>query len=239
MSDTNEGVSQCRAGEAAARAHDARAEAELRQQIVDAVLEMERLDINQGTSGNVSVRWRDGLLITPSGVPCAALTRDRIVWMPLDVREDDPLFEAHGPSSEWRFHRDILRARPDVSAVVHTHSNAATALAIHGRGIPAHHYMVAAAGGNSIRCAPYATFGGQALSDHALEALRDRLACLLAHHGVIALGRDLARALWLANEVEVLAKQYLLACQLGEPPLLSDAQMDEVIEKFKGYGLRK
>jgi L-fuculose-phosphate aldolase len=239
MSETNEGGSQRRAGEAAAYARDARAEAELRQQIVDTALEMERLDINQGTSGNVSARWRDGLLITPSGVPCAALTRDRIVWMPLDVREDDPLFEAHRPSSEWRFHRDVLRARPDVSAVVHTHSNAATALAIHGRGIPAHHYMVAAAGGNSIRCAPYATFGSQALSDHALEALRDRLACLLAHHGVIALGRDLARALWLANEVEVLAKQYLLACQLGEPPLLSDAQMDEVIERFKGYGPRK
>ena len=239
MSDTNEGAGQHRAGEAAARARAARAEAELRQQIVDTVREMERLGINQGTSGNVSARWRDGLLITPSGVPCAALTRDRIVWMALDVREDDPFFEAHGPSSEWRVHRDILCARPDVSAVVHTHSNAATALAIHGRGIPAHHYMVAAAGGNSIRCAPYATFGGQALSDHALEALRDRLACLLAHHGVIALGRDLARALWLANEVEVLAKQYLLACQLGEPPLLSDAQMDEVVEKFKDYGPRK
>ena len=239
MSDTNEGDSQRRAGEAAARARVARAEAELRQQIVDTVLEMERLGINQGTSGNLSARRRDGLLITPSGVPCAALTRDRIVWMPLDVREDDPLFEAYRPSSELRFHRDILRARADVGAVVHTHSNAATALAIHGRGIPAHHYMVAAAGGNSIRCAPYATFGSQALSDHALEALRDRLACLLAHHGVIALGRDLARTLWLANEVEVLAKQYLLACQLGEPPVLSDAQMDEVIERFKGYGPRK
>ncbi|MFC6140491.1 class II aldolase/adducin family protein [Paraburkholderia silvatlantica] len=211
----------------------------MRQQIVDIACEMERLGINQGTSGNVSARWHDGLLITPSGVPSAALARERIVWMPLDVRDDDPLFEAQRPSSEWRFHRDILRARADVNAVVHTHSQAATALAIHGRGIPAHHYMVAAAGGNSIRCAPYATFGSQALSDHALEALRERLACLLAHHGVIALGRDLARALWLANEVEVLAKQYLLACQLGEPPLLSDAQMEEVIEKFKGYGPRK
>jgi L-fuculose-phosphate aldolase len=218
---------------------DALTEAGLRQQIVDTTREMERLGINQGTSGNVSARWRDGLLITPSGVPSQALTPERIVWMPLDVAEDDPLFEAQRPSSEWRFHRDILRGRPDSNAVVHTHSHAATALAIHSRGIPAHHYMVAAAGGNSIRCARYATFGSQALSDHALEALRDRLACLLAHHGVIALGRDLARALWLANEVEVLAKQYLLACQLGEPPLLSDAQMEEVIEKFKGYGPRK
>jgi L-fuculose-phosphate aldolase len=218
---------------------DAPTEAGLRQQIVETTREMERLGINQGTSGNVSARWRDGLLVTPSGVPSAALTPERIVWMPLDVSEDDPLFEAQRPSSEWRFHRDILRARPDANAVVHTHSHAATALAIHSRGIPAHHYMVAAAGGNSIRCAQYATFGSQALSDHALEALRDRQACLLAHHGVIALGRDLARALWLANEVEVLAKQYLLACQLGEPPLLSDAQMEEVIEKFKGYGPRK
>ena len=218
---------------------DAPTEAGLRQQIVETTREMERLGINQGTSGNVSARWRDGLLVTPSGVPSAALTPERIVWMPLDVSEDDPLFEAQRPSSEWRFHRDILRARPDANAVVHTHSHAATALAIHSRGIPAHHYMVAAAGGNSIRCAQYATFGSQALSDHALEALRDRQACLLAHHGVIALGRDLARALWLANEVEVLAKQYLLACQLGEPPLLSDAQMEEVIEMFKGYGPRK
>jgi L-fuculose-phosphate aldolase len=218
---------------------EARTEAALREAIIHTSREMERLGINQGTSGNVSARWNDGLLITPSGVPSSALTAGRIVFMPLDVRDDDPLFDAQRPSSEWRFHRDILRARNDVSAVVHTHSQAATALAIHSRGIPAHHYMVAAAGGNSIRCAAYATFGSQALSDHALEALRDRLACLLAHHGVIALGRDLARALWLANEVEVLAKQYLLACQLGEPPLLSDAQMDEVIEKFKGYGPRK
>jgi L-fuculose-phosphate aldolase len=147
------------------------------------------------------------------------------------------LFATQRPSSEWRFHRDILRARPETGAVVHTHSNAATALSIHGRGIPAHHYMIAAAGGNSIRCAPYATFGSQALSDHAIDALRERTACLLAHHGVIALGVDLERALWLANEVEVLARQYLLASQLGEPPLLSDAQMEEVIERFSGYGL--
>ncbi|WP_042338710.1 class II aldolase/adducin family protein [Paraburkholderia ferrariae] len=228
-----------RAGEAAVRAREVREEAALRQQIVDTVCEMEHLGINQGTSGNVSARWCEGLLITPSGVPSADLTRERIVWMPLDVRDDNPLFEAQRPSSEWRFHRDILSARLDVNAVVHTHSSAATALAIHGRGIPAHHYMVAAAGGNSIRCAPYAIFGSQALSDRALEALRHRFACLLAHHGVIALGPDLSRALWLANEVEVLAKQYLLACQLGEPPLLTDAQMSEVIEKFKGYGPRK
>ena len=214
-------------------------ETALRRQVIDTALAMGRLGINQGTSGNVSARWSDGLLITPSGVPYDALTPERIVWMPLDVRDDDPLFAARRPSSEWRIHRDVLRSRPEIGAVVHTHSNAATALSIHGRGIPAHHYMVAAAGGNSIRCAPYATFGSQALSDHAIDALRGRSACLLAHHGVLALGANLERALWLANEVEVLARQYLLAAQLGEPPLLSDAQMDEVIERFKGYGLHR
>jgi L-fuculose-phosphate aldolase len=217
----------------------ASAEAALRNEIIETARAMVRLGINQGTSGNVSARWQNGLLITPSGVPCSDLRPDAIVWLPLDVADDADVFRNHRPSSEWRFHRDILRNRTDINAVVHTHSNAATALAIHSRGIPAHHYMVAVAGGNSIRCAPYATFGTQALSDHAITALRDRTACLLAHHGVIALGRNLERALWLANEVEVLAHQYLLASQLGPPPTLSDAQMSEVIERFKGYGLRQ
>jgi L-fuculose-phosphate aldolase len=215
-----------------------REEAALRAGIVETAREMERLGINQGTSGNVSARCRDGLLVTPSGVPSAHLTPQSIVFLPIHVDDASPLFAERRPSSEWRFHRDILQARPEVGAVVHTHSNAATALSIHTRDIPAHHYMIAAAGGNSIRCAPYATFGSQALSDHAMHALRDRTACLLAHHGVIALGATLARALWLANEVEVLAKQYLLACQLGTPPVLSDEAIDEVVEKFRHYGLR-
>jgi L-fuculose-phosphate aldolase len=214
-------------------------ETALRRQIIETALEMQRLGINQGTSGNISARWQDGLLITPSGVPYAELQTQDIVWLPLDVADDATAFEQSRPSTEWRFHRDILRSRPEINAVVHTHSNAATALAIHSRDIPAHHYMVAAAGGNSIRCAPYATFGSQALSEHAITALKDRTACLLAHHGVIAIGHDLARALWLANEVEVLAQQYLLACQIGTPPVLSDEAINEVIEKFKGYGLRK
>ena len=215
------------------------AETTLRREVIETALEMERLGINQGTSGNISARWRDGLLITPSGVPYAELQTQDIVWLPLDVSDDAAVFEQSRPSTEWRFHRDILRSRPEINAVVHTHSNAATAMAIHGRDIPAHHYMVAVAGGNSIRCAPYATFGSQALSMHAITALKDRTACLLAHHGVIAIGHDLARALWLANEVEVLAQQYLLACQLGTPPVLSDEAISEVIEKFRGYGLRK
>ncbi|WP_118180496.1 class II aldolase/adducin family protein [Paraburkholderia phosphatilytica] len=211
----------------------------LRDAIVHTALEMERLGINQGTSGNVSARCGDAFLVTPSGVPANALTSDAIVLLPFDVDENALVLAERRPSSEWRMHRDILRARDDVDAVVHTHSLAATAMAIHGREIPAHHYMVAIAGGNSIRCAPYATFGTQALSDHALVALRERYACLLAHHGVIAIGRDLARALWIASEVEVLAKQYLLASQLGTPPLLSDDEMAEVVQKFKGYGLRR
>lgn len=210
----------------------------LREQIVDTAREMERLGINQGTSGNVSTRWLDGFLITPSGVPAAKLQAESIVWLPMDIQEPSALIDAGRPSSEWRFHRDILQSRPDAHAVVHTHSTAATALAIHARDMPAHHYMVAAAGGNSIRCAPYATFGSQALSDHALAALAGRSACLLAHHGVIALGRDLGRALWLAHEVEVLAKQYLLACQLGTPPVLPDEEMQVVVEKFRNYGPR-
>ena len=214
-------------------------EAALRAEIVHTAHEMERLGINQGTSGNVSARFNEGLLITPSGVPASALTADEIVRLPFDVEADAPVFAQNRPSTEWRFHRDILRARAEIGAVVHTHSSAATAIAIHGRDIPAHHYMVAAAGGNSIRCAPYATFGSQALSDYALEALKDRTACLLAHHGVIALGRDLAKALWLANEVEVLAKQYLLASQLGTPPVLSDDEIAEVVKKFSNYGLRR
>jgi L-fuculose-phosphate aldolase len=210
----------------------------LRRGIVETACEMERLGINQGTSGNVSARFVDGLLITPSGVPARELSEENIVFLRLDVQDDDEVFRIARPSSEWRIHRDILRERGDMHAVVHTHSSAATALAIQCRDIPAVHYMVAAAGGRSIRCAPYAVFGSQRLSDHALTALAGHRACLLAHHGVIALGVDLARALWLAHEVEVLAKQYLLALQLGTPPVLSDEQMDEVLEKFKTYGRR-
>ncbi|MDR5767160.1 class II aldolase/adducin family protein [Caballeronia sp. LZ028] len=213
-------------------------ESALRRAIVDTSLEMERLGINQGTSGNVSARYRDGFLVTPSGVSARELDEQQIVWLPLDVTDDADILRIARPSSEWRIHRDILRARGDIHAVVHTHSIAATALAIHGRDIPALHYMVAAAGGKSIRCAPSAIFGSQALSDHALAALDERRACLLAHHGVIALGTDLSRAVWLAHEVEVLAKQYLLALQIGAPPLLSDQQMEEVLEKFKTYGKR-
>lgn len=140
------------------------------------------------------------------------------------------------PSSEWRFHRDILAARSQIGAVIHTHSRYATALACLNREIPPFHYMVAAAGGDTIRCAPYALFGSQYLSDLALQALENRKACLLGNHGMIALGNDLADALAVAVEVESLCEQYWSALQVGEPNILSDRQMQEVLEKFEGYG---
>jgi L-fuculose-phosphate aldolase len=207
----------------------------LRRQIVATCRQMNALGINQGTSGNVSAQVRGGLLITPSGVPYDALAPAGIVAL----APDGSVRGAGKPSSEWRFHVDILAARPDVGAIVHTHSNHATALACLRREIPAFHYMVAAAGGDTIRCARYATFGTQALSDHALAALDGRRACLLANHGVIATGRDLAAALALAVEVETLAHQYLLALQVGTPTILGKAEMRRVIEKFKAYGPAK
>lgn len=207
----------------------------LRQAIVETARRMNALGINQGMSGNVSVRAPDdkagGFLITPSGVAYDAMTADDVVAMSADGEAE------HGtPSSEWRFHHDIYARRPDARAVVHTHSTHATTLACLGRGIPAFHYMIAVAGGADVRCAPYATFGTQALSDHALAALKGRKACLLANHGLIALGDSLPDALRVAEEVEVLAGQYWRALQIGEPVILSDNEMKTVLEKFKSYG---
>mgnify|MGYP000851183532 CR=1 FL=1 len=188
--------------------------------------------LNKGTSGNVSVRSPHGFLVTPSGVPVEALSVDGMVHMQWDGNAEPN----KKPSSEWRFHRDILQARDDVNAVVHTHSMFATTLACLHREIPAFHYMIAVAGGVNIRCAPYALFGSQALSDVALIALQGRKACLLANHGMIALGRDLAEAFSMAVEVENLAEQYWRALQLGTPYILSEAEMRAVFAQFKGYG---
>ena len=208
---------------------------DLRQAVIDTARRMNALGINQGTSGNVSVRTGKGFLITPSGVPYDDLTPEAIVEMDFDTSADGGHEGPHRPSSEWRFHRDILAARPELGAIVHTHSPHATTLACLGRGIPAFHYMVAVAGGASIRCAPYATFGTQALSDRALAALAGRKACLLANHGMIATDQSLDAALALAVEVEALAGQYWRALQIGEPNLLSDEEMAVVLEKFKTY----
>jgi L-fuculose-phosphate aldolase len=209
-------------------------EQSLRREIIATCLRMNHEGINQGTSGNVSARWRDGMLISPSGIPYEELEDADVVFVAGDGHHD----AGAQPSSEWRFHLAILHSRPEVGAVVHTHSIHATALAMRGMEIPAAHYMIAAAGGANIRCAPYATFGTRELADLALQALEARSACLLANHGVIATGPNLRKALWLAGEVEVLARQYILSLMLGGPNLLSDTEVARVVERFKDYGLR-
>ena len=208
------------------------AEREARRALIDACLAMEAKRINQGTAGNVSRRWGDGILITPTAMAYDSLETDDIVWICFDGKVKG----RRKPSSEWRFHLDILRSRPDDHAVVHAHPDACTALAIMGRGIPAIHYMIAAAGGPDIRCAGYATYGTAELSELAVAALEERNACLLAHHGMIAVGHSVERALWLAVEVETLARQYLECLKLGEPPVLPGGEIARVVERFKSYG---
>jgi L-fuculose-phosphate aldolase len=205
---------------------------EKRQSIIDACLRMNVLGINQGTSGNISLRHGDGMLVTPTSTPYEAMKPEQIVYMHLDGNHDP----AQRPSSEWRFHRDILKARPEVQAIVHAHPPYSTMLAIMGMEIPPVHYMVAVAGGDTIRCAPYATFGTQELSEHAVRALEGRMACLLAHHGMIAVGPSLSKAMWLAVEVETLARQYHGCLQIGTPPLLPTEEIEKVRVRMAGYG---
>jgi len=208
-------------------AHDA-----LRRKLIDVTREMTRLGLNQGRSGNVSVRAGRGFLVTPTGMDEAALKPADIVEMDFDGTSRG----RRAPSSEWRFHGDILGARPEFGAVLHGHPPHGTALACLRKPIPAFHYMVAVAGGDDIRCGAYATFGTQALSRHALAALHGRKACLLANHGMIACGETLDVALALAQEVEALARQYLLALAAGKPKILPAKEMAKVIRLFKSYG---
>lgn len=209
-------------------------ERELRRGMVEAAQKLTAQGLNGTTSGNIGVRLAQSFLVTPSGVACHELLPEAMVEMDFS----GATVGAGKPSSEWRIHRDILVARPEIGAIVHTHSRYASSLACLRRDIPAFHYMIAVAGGDSIRCAPYAIFGSQELSTLALLALENRKACLLANHGVIALGVDLADALALALEVESLCQQYWCALQLGAPHLLSEPQMQAVLEKFKTYGRR-
>jgi L-fuculose-phosphate aldolase len=208
----------------------------LREAVIATALAMNAAGINRGKSGNVSARWRDaafdGFLITPTGVPYAQTAPEQIVAMTLNGGAQGTAL----PSSEWRFHRDLYAVRADAGAIVHTHAPFATTLACMHRGIPPFHYMIAVAGGRDIRCADYATFGTQELSDLAIEALAGRHACLLANHGMIAIGPSLEQALALAVEVETLAEMYWRALQIGEPVQLSDGEMDVVLEKFRTYG---
>ena len=213
--------------------HGTLPEENLREAVVAACRDLARRGLTHGTSGNISVRRDEqGFFVSPTGMAYDVLEPDDVPLMDLDGR----WFGRRRPSSEWRFHRDIFKSRDDVRAVVHTHSQNATALACTARGIPAFHYMVAVAGGHDIRCAPYYTFGTQELSEAALAALDGRRACLLANHGVIAVGADLPAALALAGEVENLATQYCAALAVGDVRILNEEEMRCVIEKFRTYG---
>jgi len=214
-----------------------RDERALRANIVAKARWMNAIGLNQGTSGNISARYKDLLLITPSATPYEAMTPESIAAMPLNGEYgawSGPL----KPSTEWRFHFDITKARPDVGAIVHTHSTYATVLAIARKEIPACHYMMAAFGGTTVRCSGYARYGTKELSELALHALEGRNGCLLANHGMIALGSNLDKAMWLAVELETIAKQYYLALALGQPFILSEEQIAETLQGFSTYGLQ-
>ena len=211
-------------------------EAALRQAIVAAAQQMNAVGINQGTSGNISARCGERMLITPSATPYEDMRPEQLASVKL---EGGSWTGPMKPSTEWRFHLDILRGRPEAGAVVHTHATYCTTLAILRRGIPAVHYMMAAFGGTDIRCAPYATFGTAELAAHALAALEGRSACLLANHGMIVVGPSLARAMWLAVELETIAKQYYLSLQIGTPVILTDTEMADAAKSFSGYGLQE
>jgi L-fuculose-phosphate aldolase len=205
-----------------------------RKSMVETCRKMNASGINQGTAGNLSLRVASGFLITPSSLPYDVMKPEDIVEMAFDGS-----YVGRRPSSEWRFHRDILKARTDIDVVLHCHSIYATTLAVHHKTIPSFHYMTGVAGGNTIRCARYATFGTQVLSDAAIEALEGRLACLLGQHGQISLGKNLESALWLATEVETISRLYVQALTLGEPPILSDEEMERVIAQMQrmSYGM--
>ena len=204
-----------------------------RRQLIETALEMNTSGINQGTAGNLSTRHEGGMLITPSGMAYASLNTSDIVFV-------DASGAHHGvrlPSSEWRIHHDLYQARPDAMAILHAHPTDCAALACLHLAIPAFHYMVAVAGGHDIRCAPYATFGTQELSDNVLEALHERKACLMANHGVICLADGLGGALSLAIEVEHLARTYRHCLAVGQPVVLDEEEMDRVLLKFRSYGV--
>lgn len=208
---------------------------ELAQKIIDTCLEMTRLGLNQGTAGNVSVRYRDGMLITPTGKPYHLMRPEDIVY----VSDNGKHEEGKLPSSEWQFHLAVYHARPEAKAVVHNHSINCAGLSILEKPIPAIHYMVAVGGTDHIPCIPYATFGTQELAAYVAEGIRESKAILLAHHGLISCGENLDKALWLAQEVEVLASWYLKLLATGlEIPLLTKEQMQVVLRKFDSYGLR-
>jgi len=207
---------------------------ELRRQLIETAQTMNVSGLNQGTSGNLSVRCDDGMLITPSGMDYAILVEDDIVWMGFDGACQGRC----KPSSEWRFHAAIYAHRAEAGAILHAHPVNCAALACQGDGIPAFHYMVAVAGGKDIRCAGYATFGTPELSDYVIKALENRKACLMAHHGLTCFDDDPPRALALAIEVEHLAAIYVRILSMGEAHFIDDEEMAKVVERFSTYGLQ-
>lgn len=204
----------------------------LKQHVLTILCALVAQGLNRAAAGNVSVRCRDGFIISPTGMKCEDCTADDMVKVAMDGASND----TRKPSSEWRFHRDIYRRFRDAGAVIHAHSPFATSLACLDKGVPAFHYMIARFGGGDVRCARYATFGTQELSDAIIEALQDRYACLMSHHGMVVFGRDLDHALTLAIELETLCEQYWRALQIGQPTLLDDEEMSRVLDKFGRYG---
>jgi len=183
-------------------------------------------------SGNISVRFKKGFFITPSGKKYSSLKNKDIVYVSLNGKFDKKLGI---PSSEWKFHQDIYLKKEAANAIVHSHSTNATALSVHKKPIPAFHYMVALAGGNDIKCAKYATYGTRKLSVNILKALKNRKACLISNHGQIAYDDNLSKAFELAEEVENLSLQYITALKIGKPKILSNVEMNKVLAKAKNY----
>ncbi|MBV8703329.1 MAG: class II aldolase/adducin family protein [Acetobacteraceae bacterium] len=212
-------------------------ELESHRSIVEACRAMNALGINQGTSGNISLRHGTDMLISPSATPYEEMRPEDVAAMPI-AGEHGAWRGPLKPSTEWRFHVGIMRARPEIGAVVHGHPPFCTALAVTRRGIPACHYMVAAFGGADVRCAPYATFGTEELARHALRALEGRSACLLANHGMIVCGPTLKRAMWLAVELETIARQYYHSLLIGGPVLLSEEDVAAAAAKLGTYGVQ-
>lgn len=209
-------------------------QSQLRAALLHTSRRMVELGLNRGTAGNASVRCGDDILITPSALPVAEMTEQDMVLLD----KQGKVLQGRKPSSEWRFHCDILNARAEIAAVLHMHSTYATTLACLGKEVPAVHYHIAIAGGDTIRCAPYTIFGEQNLSDLALDALHGRKACLLGNHGMIALGKDLDEALSVAQEVEFLCEIYWRTLSVGVPNILTAQQMHAVQEKFVEYKKR-
>jgi len=209
------------------------AETRARKAVIATALEMSRTKLSPGRSGNVSMRWDEGMLITPSGMAYEAIKPSDIVFVDGDGAVSK---RARKPSSEWRFHLSAYHARSDMGATVHTHSLHAVVLACAHKPIPAFHYMVAIAGGDHIPLVPYAPFGTKKLAVYVAEGVSEIDACLMANHGQIAMGATLAQALELAGEVEILSEQYLKVLTLGKPKILGKRAMADVLKRFAGYG---